>query len=423
MTQNQLKPETLGAWVVHHGRKLQSDQRGPAEFSAIDGAAKGSLLLAGMASSDKADLSAKEVAALAQAASLNPKTELSGYLAMLKSRQLIDVTSAGAVSILGLSSRKVLQESAAIFESLGPTTEERAAVDLAEEASMTPRLQVRERKRLSEEFSMSLGDVDELLRRSAEIGFIDVEQDGTDRLLFNGNLFRRNSVVKSKHVLDSLSASERDRINQITVRLSESGCIDRDEVKRALTEPLFDKLMAAGFYDVNMVSNDQGEHAFVTAPAAFHKFVDPMVDDAFDLAKALVAALTYGIAKSNPGRGRIMQPSVLLSKLVQGYEVGPATAIGQDYKVLELRRVISLRPAARGMFFMKLRKRDIGEIAQQVLLQGGASDQVLGSIPSAAMSGYIGPEESRATFRRNQNRPSRKHTGDILQTLREQGGA
>ena len=86
MTQNTLKPETLGAWVVHHGRKLQSDQRGPAEFSAIDGAAKGSLLLAGMASSDKADLSAKELTALAQAANLNPKTELSGYLAMLKGR-------------------------------------------------------------------------------------------------------------------------------------------------------------------------------------------------------------------------------------------------------------------------------------------------------------------------------------------------
>lgn len=76
-----------------HGRKLQSDQRGPAEFSAIDGAAKGSLLLAGMASSDKADLSAKEVAALAQAASLNPKTELGYYVNMLKKRQLIDVAS------------------------------------------------------------------------------------------------------------------------------------------------------------------------------------------------------------------------------------------------------------------------------------------------------------------------------------------
>ena len=321
MTQNTLKPETLGAWVVHHGRKLQSDQRGPAEFSAIDGAAKGSLLLAGMASSDKADLSAKELTALAQAANLNPKTELSGYLAMLKGRQLIDVTPRGAVSILGLSSRKVLQESAAIFESLGPTTEERAAIDLAEEASMTPRLQARERKRLSDVFAMSLGDVDELLRRSAEIGFVDVEHEGADRLLFNGNLFRRNSVVKSKHVLDSLSASERDRIAQITDMLALEGCVDRDQVKKRLTEPLFEKLMATGFYDVNIVSNDQGEHAFVTAPAAFHKFVDPMVDDAFDLAKALVAALTYGIAKSDPRRGRIMLPSVLLNKLVAGHSI------------------------------------------------------------------------------------------------------
>jgi len=205
--------------------------------------------------------------------------------------------------------------------------------------------------------------------------------------------------------------------------LTQKGCVDRDQIKKLLTEPLFDKLMAAGFYDVNMVSNDQGEHAFVTAPAAFHKFVDPMVDDAFDLAKALVAALTYGIAKSDPGRGRIMLPSVLLNKLVAGYEVGPATAIGQDYKVLELRRVITLRKASGGMYFMKLRKRDIGEIAQQVLMHGGATDQVLGSIPSAAMSGYTGPEASRSTFRRQQNRPSRKHTGDILQTLREQGGA
>jgi hypothetical protein len=423
MAPQKLQPETLGAWVVHHGRKLQSDQGGAAEFSAIDGAAKGSLLLAGMAASDKADLTAREVTALAQAASLNPKTELNGYLEILQSRQLIDVAPGGAVSILGLSSRKVLQESAAIFESLGPSAEERAAIDLAEEASMTPRLQLQERKRLSEQFAITLGNVDELLRRSAEIGFVDVEQDGADRLLFNGNLFRRNSVLKSKHVLDSLSTSERDRITQVSAMLTLKGCIDRDEVRRILSESLFEKLMAAGFYDVNIVSNDHGEYAFVTMPSAFHKFVDPMVDDAFDLAKALVAALTYGIAKSSPSRGRIMMPSVLLNKLVAGHEVGPATAIGQDYRVLELRRVITLRDASHGMYFMKLKKRDIGEIAQQVLMHGGATDQVLGSIPSASMSGYTGPEESRSTFRRNQNRPSRKHTGDILQTLREQGAA
>lgn len=417
-----IKPETLGAWVVHHGRKLQRDVSGAAEFSAIDGAAKGGLLLAGMASSDATALGASQVKALAQAANLNPKTELPVYLAMLKARKLIDVTPTGAVALMGLSSRMVLRASADLFEDLKPSVEERAVIDLAEEASGTPQLQTQERRRLSEGYSLRPSDVDELLRRSTEIGFVDFEADGADRLLFNGNLFRRSSPTKSMQVLNSLSPGDRDRVVQVNALLTEKGCLDRDQVRSALTDPLFDKLMAAGYFDINTVSNTLGEHAFVTAPAAFHKFVDPLVDDAFDLAKALVAALTYGMAKSTAGRGRITHPASLLTKLVSGAEIGPASAIGQDYRVLELRRVISLRRYSGERFFMRLLKRDIGEIAQQVLMRGGASDHVLGVIPSAAMSGYTGPEETRQNFRRKQNAPSRKHTGDILQKLREQGG-
>ena len=97
--------ETLGAWVIHHGRKLQSDQHGAAEFSAIDGAAKSGLLLAGMSASEEVQLSEAQVSALAKTTNINPKTELKTYLDLLKRRQLIDVTAAGAVSVLGVSSR------------------------------------------------------------------------------------------------------------------------------------------------------------------------------------------------------------------------------------------------------------------------------------------------------------------------------
>src|ERR1700722_7607142 len=180
-----LKPETLGAWVVHHGRKLQGDQNGPAEFSAIDVAAKSGLLLAGMASSENIDLSASEVAALAKMANLNPKTELKTYLEMLRKRQLIDIAPSGAVSVLGVSSRKVLQETATIFQTLTPTNDKFAAINLAEQASMAPRMLKHEQRRLADEFSMRAEDASELLRRSQEIGFVDYEQDGDDRLLFN----------------------------------------------------------------------------------------------------------------------------------------------------------------------------------------------------------------------------------------------
>jgi hypothetical protein len=97
--------ENAGAWIVHHGQKLQADQSGASEFSALDGAAKGGMLLAGMAASEQAELNHAEVVAIAKSSRLNPKTELQFALDALKKRQVIDVSANGAVSVLGISSR------------------------------------------------------------------------------------------------------------------------------------------------------------------------------------------------------------------------------------------------------------------------------------------------------------------------------
>ena len=100
--------ENAGAWIVHHGQKLQADQSGASEFSALDGAAKGGMLLAGMAASEQAELNHAEVVAIAKSSRLNPKTELQfalDALDALKKRQVIDVSANGAVSVLGISSR------------------------------------------------------------------------------------------------------------------------------------------------------------------------------------------------------------------------------------------------------------------------------------------------------------------------------
>ncbi len=82
-----------------------------------------------------------------------------------------------------------------------------------------------------------------------------------------------------------------------------------------------------------------------------------MADDAFDLAKALVAALSYGMTLRSQGTGRIGAISALLSKLISGQEIGPATAIGEDYRVLEMKGVIQTRPGPRYGYLMKLKKR------------------------------------------------------------------
>jgi hypothetical protein len=123
---------------------------------------------------------------------------------------------------------------------------------------------------------------------------VDKEGEGGDRLLFNGNLFRRDSVVKSQKVLASLTGPEQRLVIEVAAALAKGGCVTGVYVESILSKPLFEKLAAAGVYDLNQVTNEQGNYIFVTSPSAFHKFVDPMVDDTFDMAAARLAAAGPG---------------------------------------------------------------------------------------------------------------------------------
>lgn len=85
-----------------------------------------------------------------------------------------------------------------------------------------------------------------------------------------------------------------------------------------------------------------------------------------------------------------------------------------------MNRVVQLRPSRThsGRFFMKLLKIEIGQLALHVLTQGNAYEQSLTDLPSAPMSGYVGPEESRVSVRRKQSPMSKKTTRDVLEAVR-----
>jgi hypothetical protein len=188
-----------------------------------------------------------------------------------------------------------------------------------------------------------------------------------------------------------------------------------------LGKDLFRKLHSIGLYDVNQIGNELGSHFLVTRPAAFSKYTGAVVDDAFDLAKALVSALTYGMTSSPSGRGRIQMISALMSKLISGRWVGPATAIGKDYQALEMRGVIEVKPGSGGMFFMRMLKPEVGRLALAVIQEGEAATEAMTSLPSAAVTKYIEPESNRAATRLKVSEPLRRGVGDLLSELRTGG--
>jgi hypothetical protein len=411
--------ETTGAWIIHHGRKLVLDANGPSEFPAIDEAAKAATLLTKLGQSKQANVPIAEVRAIATASGLNPRHELNGLLQVLEKKRLID-KSDSEISILGVTTRGSLGHAADIYQDAEPTPFEQASINLAEIASAAPIRRSDVSEKIGDEHKFTKAQISDFLNRAEEIGFVDKEGDGADRLLFNGNLFRRDSVVKSERVLSSLTEADQKLVIEVSEKLLSGGCLSILNVEKILSKPLFEKLAAAGVYDLNQVTNEQGSHVFVTSPSAFHKFVDPMIDDCFDMAKSLVAALSYGMKSRSSSQGRISMLPALLGKLIGGGEIGPATAIGQDYRVLEMNRVVKLRKDSSypDRFHMRLLKHEVGQLALQVLTQGNAYAQSLTDLPSAPMSGYVGPEESRTSVRKRQSALSKQTTRDVLEAVR-----
>jgi len=89
-------------------------------------------------------------------------------------------------------------------------------------------------------------DTQDLIDRSIEIGFVDYEGESGDGLLFNGNLFKRDTVAKSQKVLSSLSSEEQSKVAEFDEILKRSGCILASKADSVLGRTLVEKLKAAG---------------------------------------------------------------------------------------------------------------------------------------------------------------------------------
>ncbi len=409
-----------GSWLIHHTNKLQSvtNQSG---YEKTFLAGKAGILLSAISSDDDLVITKERLEILAQAANINLVFELPKLLETLENRQLIDIAKSG-IGVLAVTNASTLQHTSRIFDSLDPHSTEYASIQLAERTSSAPLDSVEISAELADVYKIPSARADQVVAEAIAIGFVDSEQLGKqEKLLFNGNLFRRGNTKKVKAVMDSLSQQDSAKLIAFTEHLKKNPCLSVEFAKRELGEQLYSKITAVGLLDVNVVSNSTEEAGFITLPSAFSKFSDPLIDDAFDLAKAFLSSLTYGITKSDYARGQITMIERLLQSLVRGEWVGPVRAIGEDYKILEFKGVVSVAfgsKKGRTGPMMKLLKREVGELALEVLRHGDISEHSLTSLPTASVSNFRGPESNRERIRRNQISISPKATNDMISALR-----
>lgn len=407
-----------GAWLINHTKKLQKVDN-TQDFEEIELAGKCGVFLSNLAAShEQSNLNVDKVEAIMKVSKLK-KIEINSIKNTLADARLINIANNGSISVLGVTTSAVLGHTSDIFNSTNPSNYQKAALDLAENISDMPKEEKILEEYISDTYKLIKSETSDLFKQSENIGFIDFETlDDKSKMYFNGNLFRRDIMKKTQAVLSTLSQIENNLIHEIDELLAQKGCISLEDAKNILGNQLLSKLQSIGMYDFNDVSNANETKTIITKPSAFSKYGNPFAEDALDLAKAFVSSLFYGMNYSANSRGRITMLKLLMQRLIDGQEVGPATAIGQDYRLLEFKRVVKLRPdnIFPDRYHMRLLKKDVGELAMQVLEFGDAIQHTVMS--SGNVTNYTGPEQMRVANRLKENEASKKAIAQTLKIIR-----
>lgn len=410
-----LPVQVAGAWLMHHDQKLSAVTS--TAFESITTAGRAARLLSYISMENDWSVPIARVQTLAQANGIR-RHEVVGLLSELEKVGVIDQAS-GGVAVLGVSQNKLFNYAATVFEEQEPSGLERAALELAELASQSPVDEATTAEQLADVHRLSKAEKGDLTNLSKQIGFVDHETLQDKILLFNGSLFKRDDARKSQIILDGLNATERQNLLEADARLAKTGCLPEETITSILGAPLWSKLHQIGYFQVSQVTNENGSTQFVTRPAALVKYVPGGLADMHDDAKALASSLTYGILKSSRARGKIQDPAVLMNVLIKrGYVEGWAQAIKEDYQALERRGVVTVSSSSNG-FRLTLQKPEVGRMAQDLILQGDASEAAAKATIGSQAGHFVGPEGARMAERLKHVPETKRAASLALDSLRK----
>ena len=409
-----MNPITKGAWLLSQSKSLDM-VTGPsvAQLDNISYAGRigrlYNLLRRNIANQLSPTIEKATITRVCKLNNIDRPTREAG-LKVLKDAGRIDVAANGSISVLGATSRAVLEVTTEIFDDLQPTKEEEAVLDLSEKVSEKPVNRDEAVKHIGELHEISRSNTSSLIDLCRSTAIVDEESHHGRTILFNSNTFRDGQYAsKALLVLDSLTTDERAKLTEVNDKLSQNGVLYDAEVRKILGEKLHSRLISVGFFDRMEVSNNAETVGYIASPNDFQKYGRPFEDDPIDDAKALLASLTYGQTRSNYIRGNITMPDALLRALISGREVGKngVRAIGEDYRELEMRQVVQVIKKGNQRYTMRLLKKDVGELALTIV-QGGTAAQEAVLLDGAPATSFKGPHSVRMDVR-TKNSVSDKH--------------
>ncbi|WP_101909260.1 hypothetical protein [Marasmitruncus massiliensis] len=426
---------TKASWimnVVKHLKKIRTDTMELDSLNVTEQAGKCGLLLSKLLADKQEIITYDILRAFARQSGIVP-AEINTYTDLLKKQEKVDFSKDihGKISELEIycfSQEDALETVNNIFEYLDPSELERSNICGLQATFDMPRTFDEYKNMLCNTYSMPEKIVDSTISIQDTFDLVKVNQIDNEKIYYNEYAFG-GDIKKITKALNGVSASQRNDIEAVLKLIQEEQGYLNTNLEKKISSETIRTMEGVGLLNGITVESQHGNAVFYTTPHLVGVGIGANYwnQDIFHSAKLLLSCLRYGEYKSNYGRGSICSSSKMnniLNKLNRGDWVGPCTAIGQDYQLLEKMGVIQVTHSSGSMFNMRLRQKEVGELVQQMIYYGKKIDQtaVDNSFYDSLPSSFVTPEERRTKMEANKPKPILKIQSQILESLRT-GGA
>lgn len=351
-----------------------------------------------------ANLTWAVVTGFARAAHIGQLTLTSQVLPALKRADVVDYTESSDDSVIGVEeyvgvTGTLVEQAVGVLKALNPTQAELALLHSVELASWAPLTESQHLQQLTRR-----GFGDEEARRGlrlalgAGVNQRVLSKDVNEDVVFNPYVWGTEQITIAKF-LRSLPPAERDVMLAVCEQAS-------DRPGLALPSLTADPNVVASARKVGLLqattvksSADRGSsQTYVFSPLLETEDDKAMTTEALHQRKLFVAHILFGVEKAKSGYGRIQDPAVLVRRLHERGQVGPATNIGTDYHLLESQGIVVVDPSGDGdRAFLRMVKPEIVKDGLDWLERSdsGATGSTSAKLLRAPTS-FTTPEQDRA---------------------------
>lgn len=316
----------------------------------------------------------------------------------------------------------IFDQTTRLWEVLGPTDLERAVLHSAEQLAYVP-LTLSDHRGSLESAGHAAHVHDQVFAVLGHLGLLRRERSARLRedVIYSPYVWGSEAVSVAEF-LHHLPANEREVLGDLSRAVAERP----GSALTSLGAPaMVETARKVGLISATRVVSRSGQEQSFAFSSWLDRSLASGVSDVAHERKLFVAHILFGHRFGFPTTGKIRDPLVLVEALIGRGRVGPATAIGRDYPLLEAAGIVRVSPSAfAGQHYLDLVKADVAEDGLDLLrlavgdAGGGATQDPFGGLWVPGMT-FWGPERDRQSLPEISGSEA-EVVGSLVDLLREQ---